>query len=51
MAKEMFRNFVEKEMMPVRRQIDDDKEHKIANKILQGLANLGVQRAAFPGTF
>ena len=48
MAKEVFRNFVEKEMMPVRQKIDDDKEHKIVSKILQGLTNIGVQRAAFP---
>lgn len=48
MAKDMFRNFVEKEIMPVRQQIDDDKEHKIVNKILQGLTDLGIQRAAFP---
>ncbi len=48
MAKEMFRNFVEKEIMPVRQQIDDDKEHKLINKILQGLTDLGVQKAAFP---
>jgi len=48
MAKEMFRNFVEKEIMPVRQQVDDDKEHKIIKKILQGLTDLGVQKAAFP---
>jgi alkylation response protein AidB-like acyl-CoA dehydrogenase len=48
MAKDMFRNFVEKEIMPVRQQIDDDKEHKTVNKILQGLTDLGLQRAAFP---
>jgi alkylation response protein AidB-like acyl-CoA dehydrogenase len=48
MAKKMFRSFVEKEIMPVRQQIDDDKEHKIVNKILQGLTDLGVQKAAFP---
>ncbi len=48
MAKEMFRNFVEKEIMPVRQQVDDDKEHKIVKKILQGLTDLGVQKAAFP---
>jgi alkylation response protein AidB-like acyl-CoA dehydrogenase len=48
MAKEMFRNFVEKEIMPARQKIDDDKEYKIVNKILQGLTDLGVQKAAFP---
>ncbi len=48
MMRDAFRNFVEKEIMPVRQQIDDDKEHKIVNRILQGLTALGVQRAAFP---
>jgi alkylation response protein AidB-like acyl-CoA dehydrogenase len=48
MAKEMFHNFVDKEIMPVRQQVDDDKEHKLINKILQGLTDLGVQKAAFP---
>jgi alkylation response protein AidB-like acyl-CoA dehydrogenase len=48
MMRDAFRNFVEKEIMRVRRQIDDDKEHKIVNRILQGLTALGVQRAAFP---
>ena len=48
MAREMFRNFVDKEILPVRQQIDDDKEHRIVNKIPQGLTSLGVQKAAFP---
>jgi len=48
MAKEMFRNFVEKEIMPVRQKIDDDHEHEIVNKILQGITDLGLQKAAFP---
>ncbi|MBN2122892.1 MAG: acyl-CoA dehydrogenase family protein, partial [Deltaproteobacteria bacterium] len=48
MAKEMFHNFVEKEIMPVRDQVDDDKEYTIVNRILQGLTDLGVQKAAFP---
>lgn len=51
MLRDVFRNFVEKEIMPVRQKIDDDKEHKIVNKILQGLTNLGVQKAAFPGEY
>jgi len=48
MARDMFRSFVENEIMPVRQQVDDDKEHKIVKKILQGLTDLGVQKAAFP---
>ncbi len=45
MAKEMFRGFVEKEIMPVRQKIDDDKEHKIVTKILQRLTDIGIQKA------
>ncbi|MBN1102918.1 MAG: acyl-CoA dehydrogenase family protein [Deltaproteobacteria bacterium] len=48
MMRDAFRSFVEKEIMPVRQQIDDDKEHKIVSRILQGLTDLGVQKAAFP---
>jgi alkylation response protein AidB-like acyl-CoA dehydrogenase len=48
LAREMFRGFVEKEIMPLRQKIDDDKEHKIVSKILQRLTDLGVQKAAFP---
>jgi alkylation response protein AidB-like acyl-CoA dehydrogenase len=48
MAKEMFRGFVEKEIMPVRQKIDDDKDHRIVSRILQQLTDLGVQKAAFP---
>jgi alkylation response protein AidB-like acyl-CoA dehydrogenase len=48
MAEEAFRNFVEKEIMPVRQKIDDDKEHEIVNKILQGMTNMGIQKATFP---
>ena len=44
----VLRGFVDKEIMPVRQQIDDDKEHVIVNKILQGLTNLGLQKAPFP---
>jgi alkylation response protein AidB-like acyl-CoA dehydrogenase len=51
MLRDMLRSFVEKEIMPFRQQIDDDKDHKIVNKILQGLTNIGVQRAAFPGEY
>jgi alkylation response protein AidB-like acyl-CoA dehydrogenase len=47
MAK-MMRGFVEKEIMPVRQQIDDDKEHTLINRILQGLTNVGMQKGPFP---
>ncbi|MBN2034857.1 MAG: acyl-CoA dehydrogenase family protein [Deltaproteobacteria bacterium] len=48
MAREMFHGFVEKEIMPVRHLVDDDNDFMIVNRILQGLTNLGVQKAAFP---
>jgi len=48
MVSELYRNFVEKEIMPVRQQIDDDKDHKIVRKILQALTDVGHQKAAFP---
>jgi len=34
--------------MPVRQQIDDDKEHTLINRILQGLTNVGMQKGPFP---
>ena len=46
------REVVEKEIMPVRRQIDEDKEHIIVNRILKKLlVDLGFQKAAFPPEF
>ena len=48
MMRDMIRSFVEKEIMPVRQQVDDDKEHVIVHRILQGLVDLGNQRAPFP---
>lgn len=48
MMRDMIRNFVNKEIMPVRQQIDDDKDHIIVRRILQGLVDLGNQRAPFP---
>ena len=51
MLKDVLRSFVDREIMPVRQQIDDDKEHKIVNKILQGLTDLGLQKAPFPAEF
>ena len=48
MMRDMIRNFVKKEIMPVRQQIDDDKDHIIVKEILQGIADLGIQKGAFP---
>jgi alkylation response protein AidB-like acyl-CoA dehydrogenase len=44
----VIRDFVEREIMPVRQQIDDDTEHVIIRRILQGLSNLGLMRAGLP---
>jgi alkylation response protein AidB-like acyl-CoA dehydrogenase len=48
MMRDMLRSFVDKEIMPVRQQIDDDKDHVIVNRILQGLTDLGIQKSSFP---
>jgi len=48
MVAKLYRDFVNKEIMPVRQQIDDDKEHKIVHRILQALTDMGHQKAAFP---
>ncbi len=45
MIQQLVRDFVEKEIMPVRQQIDDDEEHVIVRGLLQGLTSLGLQRA------
>jgi len=48
MMRDTIRHFVQKEIMPVRQQIDDDKDQVIVHGILQGLVDLGIQRSAFP---
>jgi alkylation response protein AidB-like acyl-CoA dehydrogenase len=48
MIVDVIRGFVEREIMPVRQQIDDDKDHVIIRRILQGLFNLGLMRAGLP---
>ena len=45
---ELARDFVDQEIMPVRQQIDDDEDHVIVHRLLEGLANLGFIRAIFP---
>jgi len=40
--------FVDNEIMPVRQKIDYDGEHKLVDKIRQGLTDLGIQKAMFP---
>ena len=45
---QVIRAFVEREILPVRQQIDDDRDHVIVRRILQGLFDLGLMRAALP---
>jgi alkylation response protein AidB-like acyl-CoA dehydrogenase len=45
---DVIRGFVEREIMPVRQQIDDDADHVIIHRILEGLSNLGLMRAGLP---
>jgi len=51
MVAKLYRDFVDKEIMPVRQQIDDDKDHKIVKSILQALTDIGHQKAAFPAEY
>ena len=44
----VFREFVDKEIMPYRLEIDEDKERKIIHRISQGLVNLGLQKSYLP---
>ena len=48
MVADLYRSFVNKEIMPVRHLIDDDKDHKLIKKILQAMTEIGHQKAAFP---
>ncbi len=45
---ESVRNFVNKEIIPVREDIEKDKEHKLVEEILHGLTKLGLIKAGFP---
>lgn len=42
MVVEMIRKFVDTEIMPIRDQIDQDREHKLVNQILVKMSQLGV---------
>lgn len=48
MVSDLYRKFVDNEIMPVRHLIDDDKDHKLIKKILQAMTDIGHQKAAFP---
>ncbi len=42
------RDFTEKEIMPVRKELDEDKDRTIVAKIMQGLVKIGMQKRVFP---
>jgi len=46
--RELAKDFVDQEIMPVRQQIDDDESHVIVRRLLEGLATLGFVKAIFP---
>jgi butyryl-CoA dehydrogenase len=48
MIQRMVRDFVNKEIMPVRHLLDDDDDMALTNKIMQGLVDLGLQRMFIP---
>ena len=48
MLRDAVREFVDKEIMPVRQQIDDDKDHVLIRQLLQKLVDLGYLKNLFP---
>ena len=42
------REFVEKEIMPVRQQLDEDEDRKLVHHVLNGLAKLGLHKRGLP---
>jgi len=42
------RSFVEKEIFPVRQQLDEDKDRTLCHHIMDGLAKLGLIKRGFP---
>ncbi|MFC1839783.1 acyl-CoA dehydrogenase family protein [Thermodesulfobacteriota bacterium] len=48
MVADVYRKFVDREIMPIRHLVDDDKDHKLIKKVLQAMTDMGHQRAAFP---
>jgi alkylation response protein AidB-like acyl-CoA dehydrogenase len=48
MFRKLIRDFVDKEIIPVRPLIDDDENHLVVRGIMEGLVKLGIQKSAFP---
>jgi len=48
MIVQVIRQFVEREIMPVRDKLDDDADHVLINEILRKLSDLGVFRVSSP---
>lgn len=45
---ESIKNFVNKEIIPIREDIEKDKSHGLVHNILKGLTKLGLIKAGFP---
>lgn len=45
---ESVRNFVDKEIIPVRQDIEKEEDHRLVEDILQGLTRLGLIKAGLP---
>jgi alkylation response protein AidB-like acyl-CoA dehydrogenase len=48
LVQQAVRAFVDSEIMPVRQQLDDDREHILIDKICEKLKNMGFQRGIVP---
>lgn len=48
MIQKTVHDFVDKEIMPVRHLLDDDKSRELTNKIRQHMCDIGLQRLPFP---
>jgi alkylation response protein AidB-like acyl-CoA dehydrogenase len=48
LVQQAVRAFVDNEIMPVRQQLDDDKDHVLIDKISEKLKDLGFQRSVVP---
>jgi len=51
LIQQVVRAFVDGEIMPVRQQLDDDKDHILIDKISEKLKDMGFQRSVVPETY
>lgn len=43
--------YVDKEIIPARQEIENDRDHKLVNQILDGMCGFGLFRAMFPSKY